>query len=180
MKEEYVWLIMESLLAWVFSSNFYLISNCKLVVMVMTRPHFSVGLLLTSGGLLSHVKRIGIEKSKQTHKTWGRQIKKIWGKWGLVMTLKYGLVPRGPLISHLGVQFLETIPAPWGRQKSYHSMISFQETFQKHVSCRKAGNSKSYSIFGWHWSLALNKTMITLSTRIMVFKGFWRHSSTGA
>ena len=34
--------------------------------LVTFRPHFYVGLLLTLGGLLSHVKKIVIEESKQT------------------------------------------------------------------------------------------------------------------
>ena len=48
-----------------------------------SRPHFSVGLLPASGGLLSNDKKIEIEKSKQTHQTWARRLKKIWWKWGL-------------------------------------------------------------------------------------------------
>ena len=36
---------------------------------ICIRPLFSVGLLLTSGGLLTHVEKNGLEKSKQTQQT---------------------------------------------------------------------------------------------------------------
>lgn len=45
---------------------------------------FSVGLLLSSGGLLTHVEKNGLEKSKQTKQTWVRPFKNIWRKRGLL------------------------------------------------------------------------------------------------
>ena len=54
---------------WVFMAHELLLKEIGHLIRPHSRPHFSVGLLPTSGGLLSHVKNIGIEKSKQTHQT---------------------------------------------------------------------------------------------------------------
>ena len=54
---------------WFFMAHELLLKEIGHLIRPNSRPHFSVGLLPASGGLLSNDKKIEIEKSKQTHQT---------------------------------------------------------------------------------------------------------------